>query len=437
MFERLFDKVVNEQQPAPARPKPVTPSIPKTPTEEPYRKPKSPIKPTPGKHPKPKARSNIDIELFKKARSGMNEMAFDPGRFPDFVHPTRKSWIETGDEQLDALFPKLTKGEQSYLEMITSKTYQEMVARLEKYTGVQGRGAMPALLGVLAEALNKVFEVEASHIDELEKLALEVVLELPEYKMVKNAYEEGEVDFDIKLGKPELNVDMDTEADEGELSPAEEMNLDLTDELEGVDEAMLRRRLANLLTQGSATLKTYLFNMVSKRLTEIDSDLPNLYGLLAVAAQIGYWIFPPEFAEATEAGVGSEEVIPEGDEYTIKVRAVAFPYLVHELVKGITEWLSLTEEGGHAEVDTMKKEAEDIIAGPELYKMLSSYVDKQELMPLVQKKFLQLPRDEVKDVLAKNARGESIMRRLVRDASNEWRVYQEEKKQSDIEAAGL
>ena len=46
-------------------------------------------------------------------------------------------------------------------------------------------------------------------------------------------------DFDIKIGMAELNLpDPSTQAEEDELSPAEEMNLDLADEFEDIDDEM-------------------------------------------------------------------------------------------------------------------------------------------------------------------------------------------------------
>jgi len=367
----------------------------------------------------------------------LDEMAFDAGRFPSFIHPSKKEWIETGDEELDALLPKLSKNEQTYLEMITSKSYQDMVARFQKYTGLSAeRLNIPQISSLMWQSIQKVIAIESKQKKLFEDLALNSVLDLPEFEMVKEAYEQGQVKFDIKLGGGELQKTEQEEPEEEELSFDENANVDFTRELEDVDDAKLKRRLANMLIQGSSVLKTYLFNVVAEELDKIDKSLVNLYGILAVMTQLGYWITPFGIEEqAKGAAAGSEEVIPEGDEYTIKIRAIAFPYLVHEIVKGVYEWVSISKEQKQGmEQDSIEKETKDIIVGPELFKSLTSYIPsgKQNLVPLIHKMFLKLPKDEIKDVLAKNSKGQDVMKGLIQQAQETWDEYKRNKGMADL-----
>jgi len=430
----MFKNLLNILMESGLSEQPITVPTKPAPTKAPVRPSRrtTPLKPAPGIHPKPKA--NRDVELFKQARKnqGVEEMAFDPGMFPSFIHPSKKKWIETGDEELDALFPTLTEGEQSYLEMITSHGYQEMVSRLEKYTGIEAdEKNLPQIMSLVFQSIEKAVEIESKDKKRFEDLALEIVLDMPEFEMVKEAYENKEIEFDVKLATPELGYEEgEVEAEEGELTDTEQINLALAKEFEGLSEEKLRRRLANILIQGSAVLKLYLFNMASEELNKIDSNLMDLYGILAVVVQLGYWIYPTGFEEGAveniESQMGSEEVIPSGDDYIIKVRARVFPYLIHELVKGIYEWVSLDPELRDAmKSDSIGKETEDIIVGPGVFKVLSSYVPsaEQRLMPLVQKKFLQLSRDEVKEVLDLSSEGKRIMKELVDQAREDWDEY--------------
>jgi len=435
MFDRLLEILIKlqEQVTAPTKPAPVPtrPVEPATPTRKPGRKPRTPIKPAPGTHPKPKA--GLDVELFKKARQGLKEMAFDPGKYPSFVHPEKKKWIETGDPELNDLFPKLSEEEQTYLEMITSRAYQEMISRLEKYTGVSANElSLPQILSIIFQSLNRTLKIERDHKSKLEKLAVDVIMNLPEYEMVKEAWENGEFKLDAKLGLAELDMTVDMNPEKGGLSPAEEMNAELADAFENFSDTKLRRRLANLLIQGSATLKTYLFNIVNDELSKIDSSLPRLYGILAVMAQLGYWLTPSsiEVGVSGAAAAGSSEVIPEGEDYVIKVRGTTFPYLVHEIAKGIAEWISLDPEfKQEMEAETIGKETWDIIAGPEVFKVLTSYISlkDQKFIPLVQKLLLKLPKEKIKAVLAKGREGEEIMKDLVNQARDQWEEYEREK----------
>ncbi len=432
MFQQLYNalrsKDLVEQTTTPeAPPKPKAP-----PEKEPTKPaPKNPIIPEPGIHPRPKATTtNRDVELFKKARSSLHEMAFDPGKTSKFIHRSKKKWIETGDEQLDKLLPNLSDKGQTYLEMITSSSYQELVKRLESYMKKDAsKIRLPQLVSIVYQSLIDVQEIESSHKEKLEKLALDSVLELEEFEMVKDAYENGVVKFDVQLGEAELRLeDFDTDVQGNDLSPAEELNMELADELEDENENSLIRKFANLLIQGSSTLKLYLFNLLKPELNAIDSRLLDYYGILAVFAQLGYWLSPTgvEQEAAKIVAAGSSEVIPEGDMYTIKVRAVTFPYLVCDLTKGIYEWISLKPELK----DVMSKEeiegeTQDIIVGTELSKIISSYIPtgKQKLLPLIRKKLLSLSSSKIKEILAKSEKGKSIMSSIIRQSEEEWGKY--------------
>jgi hypothetical protein len=360
------------------------------------------------------------------------EMAFDPGDYPSFVHPERQAWIETGDPVLNELLPTLSKGEQTYLEMIASQTYQDMVRRLETYAGRKAEDIpLPQLLSIVLGCIEDVQAIERENKERFENLALATVLNFDEFAMVKSAYKAGIIEFDVKLAPAELQRTPDTEP-EGDLSDAEEINKDLAIAFEDVDERKLKRRLANLLIQGNATLKLYLFNMIRKELKAIDPKLIQKYGLIAVAAQLGYWIYPEGFeqaaAESPELALGSEEILPEGEKYTIKARGVALPYLIHEIVKGIYEWIeSETHDKDVDDVDTLEKESEDIMIGPQLARIIASYVpsNKQELIPLVQTKLLKYSREDIKHVLAQDLEGEAIMHEIIADAAKEWAEWEE------------
>ena len=72
LFERLMNtKGINEQTEAPVKEPRTKPGVP-VPVRTPKKKPTSPIAPTPGIHPKPKAK-NRDVELFKKVRKECTE----------------------------------------------------------------------------------------------------------------------------------------------------------------------------------------------------------------------------------------------------------------------------------------------------------------------------------------------------------------------------
>ena len=72
----------------------------------------------------------------------------------------------------------------------------------------------------------------------------------------------------------------------------------------------------------------------------------------------------------------------------------------------------------------MESETKDIIVGPEIFKVISSYVgSKQYLLPLVQKEVLQLDKKEIQNVLLKNEEGKRIMDDIIASSENVWQEY--------------
>jgi hypothetical protein len=92
--------------------------------------------------------------------------------------------------------------------------------------------------------------------------------------------------------------------------------------------------------------------------------------------------FTRQFADA--AAVGSEEIIPTGDKYTIRVRGRNFPLLIHELVKGIGEYLSMdVADQEELDTDVLSDELKQFLAGPGLDNRLRRLIptDKIEYLP--------------------------------------------------------
>jgi hypothetical protein len=359
-------------------------------------------------------------------------------READMIHPEKKSWMETGDEELNKILPTLSEEEKSYLETITSENYKEVVAMIEKYTGkTVSQATLPSLVYLLQASLDKITEVETSHKKYLEELALAVVFKIPEFKMVEEAYMADELKFDIKLETPDLSralEEVPPQEEETNLTPEESFNAELFNSFSNLSEEKLKRRFANMLISGGAMSKFEVFKEVESSLNRIDPNLTKLYGIVSSLAQLGYWV-TPFGVEAGAAGAaktkgGSEEVKPKGQIYTITAKAVNFPFLVHEVIKGIYEWIALDPEHQVAmQHDTLGAETKDILSGPGVFKTISSYFtpEQQELMPVVQKGLPKLSAQQIKDVLAKNDNGKRIMGSLIKDAEKSVGTYKKAK----------
>lgn len=353
----------------------------------------------------------------------------------DLIHPSKKQWIQAGgDPELQELLPSLSSEEQTYLQMITSRSYEQLVDRLTRYTGIEPEARnLPRIVGLVYQSLQEVISIESEHKKELEQLALDFIFSFDEFKIVKEAVENEEVSFQLSLKQPDIRLPVQGEGEDEEgLDDSEEMNLALGKGLQDVTPAVLRKRLADLLIQGAAVQKTYAFHMVSKELESIDPKLVNLYGILACAAQLGYWAAPEGVEAAAASGggkAGAEEVVPVDDAYVVRVQAICFPYLVHELVKGIYSWISTREEFSSIPSRGVEGETPDIIVGPEISKAINQYVpsDKQHLITLVNKLVLDLDKEEIHQVLLRTEEGRRIMQGILRDAQDQWEEYQRSK----------
>jgi hypothetical protein len=197
-------------------------------------------------------------------------------------------------------------------------------------------------------------------------------------------------------------------------------------------EKKLRRRLANALMQGNATNKFYLFNMVAERLNQRDPSLVNLYGLTTSIPQLAYYFMPKGAEEQMIQGggdefiAGSEEVSKEKgeDKVKIKVRGQTFPLLIHEIVKGIYEYLSITKATKNAAEtqDTVGKERMDVITGAPLWKKLAEMIpdDAQELIPRIYQDVINHHDiEEIKHILTGDDIGRRVMGEIIADIKEE------------------
>ena len=427
---RIVEEVLSEQ-PAPVIEPPTKPAerppAPSKPSERP-----NPLKPTkPGIAPRPKALSH-DVEAFLKTRKALTEKIETGEDNPDLIDPSKRAKIENEKDYVEQILPDLGPAADRYLEIITSESYQKNIDRVAYYLGISKQQIQdkfpnyPTMMMLAMKALSDIKKAEQSMKPQLQQLAVQVVLDLPENKFIKKLVDDEDIIIDARLGNADLTAavttdKMDEEMDNG-LTVAENLNMQLNTILGGDTDGKLRRTLANYMTQGDAVNKLFLFNNVSDKLDAMSPNLSKKYGVLAAITQIGYYL-TPDFPITSDivnmAAVGSEQVVPTGDKYTIKARAMTFPYLVHELVKGIGDYLSM-DLASQEELDTetMDDEIKQIMAGPALELKLRKLIpaDKIEYLPIIKKLFYKLPIETIKDILLGGMKAQSYMNDLIKQA---------------------
>ena len=426
---KLIKEVLSEA-PAPTIEPPTRPTAPPAPTK-PTTRP-NPLRPTrPGIAPRPKALSH-DVEAFLNQRKGLTEKIDTGDDIPDLIDPSKRAKIEDEKDYVEQILPDLGPEADRYLEIITSESYQKNIQRVAYYLGININEIQnkfpnyPTMVMLAIKALNDIKRAESGMKQQLEQIAVDVVLDLPENKFIKKLVDDEDIIIDAKLGNADLTKavttdKMDEEMPNG-LTVAENLNIQLNTMLGDKTEGKLRRTLANYMTQGDAVNKLFLFNNVSDKLDELSPNLSKKYGVLAAITQIGYYLtpdFPITSDIVSMAAVGSEQVIPTGEKYTIKARAMTFPYLVHELVKGIGDYISM-DVASQEELDTetMDDEIKQIMAGPALELKLRKLIpaDKIEYLPIIKKLFYKLPIETIRDILLGGMKGQNYMNDLVKKA---------------------
>ena len=237
---------------------------------------------------------------------------------------------------------------------------------------LKGKSFMQASMDSM-KLLPQIMEAEKPYRDQLVELAKEVLLKA--YPIV----EQTGIEIEAELVQPgALNMQQSNEPDGEEVEQFIEKS--------GVD----RRRIINSITQGASIRGTKAFYIFKDLLDVMDESLVEQYNEIIGNA---YGIYDDDNAIAmmlammsqNSASQGGESEVDWDDEegtLVIKAKAIIFPILIHELVKGLYEILSLQGFSGDAEknkqivakVDKATNEPEDLRYGKFIYDALAKHI---------------------------------------------------------------
>ena len=342
-------------------------------------------------------------------------------------------------------------GASNYEEVLASKQWQKILRKGQQYLGVPlTRQALPVIQRKLMAALQLIAEVEESHKEELEALAVELVFELSEFSDAKEAYENGQIAIDAQIvetpdltGASTSGEEEEPEAEAPERDPAAQ---------DRINKMVQRRHLTNALIQGSAISNNFLFELGGQALDRIHPELRKAYGVLMVATEIGYWMFPQSAViqgARAELQVGATQVDyeEEGKPPTVKAQGKHFPVLIQELIKGITELASLaslpqtdTEEFQEVmkKTDLIDLEAWQMILGPQLWDQFIEAVDAENERSLalrLYRRIQAMDNDEfnvfMKGLYAKSPQGMQKLRQLAQQVKADLQAEKNEREGGD------
>jgi hypothetical protein len=328
----------------------------------------------------------MSIKITEKQLKRINNLLteappVDYGDRPERMDPDLESKLGRGEfpGAGNKAFPSVdSEGvANTFEELAASKRFKDVVDTVKRYTGVEevSQNNFQNLGQMMMGAFQRIQQIEGENRKELEDLAVKIV---KEYLAVPD----DAFQYDVKLkGFGEISQEgmqmkpNENQSEEQKSNAAEEA----VEEFEDFDLEKEKRRFMNMLIQGAAKKGHYLYHMVTEELENINPDLLDLYGVMMSINDLVYWIMPDEAVMNQASGGGGmggkEEVDPETNPPTIKVEGVAFPILVHELIKGVMEVLGtqgLPDDPRHAEMvmnseDTLTAEVWDLRLGPVIW----------------------------------------------------------------------
>jgi hypothetical protein len=356
---------------APVRTKPVT-------------KPTTPTRPSPFNPPKP---AQLPKPKACAARTGMVNEAFDSNvnRYVrDFYDPKKRTQHSMHQHPLFGMYGAELAGRQ----------YAGAKEGYQRHFG----STEPGQIGMRThQAFMLCRRVEASHIAELEKLAVD---------LVSNATGVPRELFKAYLGShmppesEEEGPDVDFQHGSPDVRPVEDPGkpVDIRSEAN-------KRMTMNALSQGHALHSMdSMHHLISQELNEIDPMLLKSYSQFSTGSR-SHFYFTSLIKDLQDAAVremgraGFTEVKWEMDSgasgeneghHEIVAYGAVFPVLVQELVKGAMELISLHQFEGMSRADVKKiydyaDKAEDepwyFLVGPQLWKMLLKVVPDHSRIP--------------------------------------------------------
>jgi hypothetical protein len=354
--------------------------------------------------------SDKEMNRLATINSKLNEAPIDY-EGPERMEPGIERKI-TGKETPYHNFPAIPKMDRDFIELISSKRFKDSVEKVRRYMGntqvIQGGNPLMQLMMTVMQSMQQIVGIQMRHKEELEQLAIKLVQE-------EMGIPEGAMQFKAELVMQPMGAAEGMQS-EPEL-PSEEEVEEFMGDMETFNLERSKRRFINSLIQGAAFKGGHMYVLVSNELNDMDPRLLNLYGVSQALMEHAYWIFPDMEGMAGGGGgqMGQSEVDEETDPPTVKAKAVTFPLLVHELVKGVYEIF-----GTHGLPDDPKQQ--EMILNAE--DTLPSEIWDSRLGPIFWEKFTSTYPMELFDEDKKHIQHYLFMRFSALDAKEFFRIAQ-------------
>ena len=224
--------------------------------------------------------------------------------------------------------------------------------------------------------LGEIVQAEEGYRDELEMVAAQMVTDA--YPIIDYA----NIKIDAKIvDMGDLNMGMGGGEESLDNMPAE------------AEKA--KRRIINGITQGASVRGAFGFMLFREYLDQISPELVDKYSEIL---KLAFGIYDDENAIAMmlamlaqgqkmQGGESEMEYDEENEQFVIKARAICFPMLVHEIVKGLYEIVGTEGFGADKEknqaivgaVDKLSNEPRDLQYGKFIYDAISDLYNESNI----------------------------------------------------------
>ena len=354
--------------------------------------------------------NNVEMNRLASISTKLNETPIDY-EGPERMEPGIERKI-TGKETPYHNFPAIPKMDKDFIELISSKRFKDSVDKVRRYMGntrvIQGNNPLNQLMMTVMQSMQQIIGIQMRNKEDLEQLAIKLVKK-------EMGIPEGAMQFKAELVMQPMGAAEGMQS-EPEL-PSEEEIEEFMGDMENFNLERAKRRFINSLIQGAAFKGVHMYNIVKNEINDINPQLMNLYGVTQSLMEHAYWIFPDMEGMAGGGGgqMGQSEVDEETDPPTVRAKAVTFPLLVHELVKGVYEIF-----GSHGLPDDPKQQ--EMILNAE--DTLPSEIWDSRLGPIFWEKFMATYPMELFDEDKKHIQHYLFMRFSALDAKEFFRIAQ-------------
>jgi len=324
---------------------------------------------------------------------------------------------------------------------------------IERKTAIGDHPALPKggvrgfdqklLLDRFCEVVNRYKEAfEVEQIDD-ESINAEMHQLLMDCQMTEQPHKKALVELAVNMVREEFDMDedmVDIEADiteqislspnlDRETSDEEfEMEYESHEDIDSSEKEVMKRRMINALIQGASMKTNHMFNLVNDELMELNPTLSGKYKKLMASADYSYFKnLAPASGNHTAGGVCNIE--SDGEKPKIIAEALTFPVLIHELVKGIMELISLhgfTEDDQlnefvMSQADFTGAEPSDMRMGPALWGKFTGAIDAEDnkYKHHIYHNLISKPVDEFNECLREIFAGTKRGKKLIEDMVDE------------------